>query len=148
MTETSKILLAALLVAISFLGLSLFRAEAKRPSFRNSTWICQQEEFLADVGNMTTTFTLRFLSGKKCIFQREVVIPSHKAMRMNPDGTVDTIPESKSTTENGGTWKYRGDTLTITFEDGTTMSLNYSPQAPNRLLSRNGIYTRQVVANQ
>lgn len=148
MSVTSKILLTALLVAIAVLGLSLLRAEAKRPSFRNSTWICQQKEFVADVGNMTITFTLRFLSGKKCVLERDAVTPSHPAMRMNPDGTVDTIPGSRSTTESRGTWKYRGDTLTITFEDGTTMSLNYSPQAPNRLLSRNGIYTRQGETDQ
>lgn len=145
MTDTIKLLLAALFAAIAFLGLSLFRAESKRPTFRNSTWVCEQKMFVSDVGTMTTTFTLRFLTGKKCVFERDAVTPSHPAMRMNPDGTVDTIPGSRSTTEERGTWKYRGDTLTITFEDGTTMSLDYSPQAPNHLLSRDGIYTRQVL---
>lgn len=146
MTDTGKFLLPALFAAIAFLGLSLFRAEAKKPSFRNSTWVCLQEEFMADVGTMTTTFTLRFLSGKKCILQQEVVIPSHPAMRMNPDGTVDTIPGSRSTTEDGGTWKYRNNELTITLEDGTTMTLVST--SPDQLLSRNGIYTRQVVSGQ
>lgn len=95
-----------------------FIAMGKNPVLKNSKWKAVQEEFVADAGTMTITYTLEFLSGKEVRVYEESYLPAHPAMYMNPDGTVDRMPARSSEHSESGTYTYRRGVLTITTEDG------------------------------
>ena len=120
----SKFWLLAVVGAAAALAAAV-TAEAKKPSLRGSRWVCVQEMFVADAGTEMQTYTLTFTSAKKCVFTSRWVLPAHPGMYMNPDGTVDTIPESFSESERKGTWRYKRDAVTVTFEDGSTETFLY-----------------------
>ena len=44
---------------------------------------------------------------------------------MNPDGTVDTLPGFSSKTEQEGTYSFKKNKLTLTFQDGSTMEMQF-----------------------
>ena len=120
----SKFWLLAVVGAAAALAAAV-TAEAKKPSLRGTRWVCVQEMFVADAGTETQTYTLEFTSAKAFVFKSRWVLPAHAAMYVNPDGTVDTIPESFSESERKGTWRYKRGELTLTFEDGETVTLLY-----------------------
>ena len=91
----------------------------KNPVLKGSKWTAVQKEFVADAGTMTITHTLEFTSGKDVLVKVSTYLPSHPAMYMNADGTVDRIPASSSEREYAGTYKIRRGILTITEEDGS-----------------------------
>lgn len=113
------------LVGVALLAAAAITVEAKKPSLRGTRWVCEQQMFVADAGTETQTYTLEFTSAKAFVFKSRWVLPAHAAMYVNPDGSVDTIPESFSESERKGTWRYRRDELTLTFEDGETVTLLY-----------------------
>ena len=100
--------------------------QARKPVFKGTRWIGVQERFVADAGTMTETYTLEFTSANDCIWKDCWVLPSHPAMYMNPDGTVGTVPESRSEIVKSAAWSYRRGKLTLTFEDGSTRELLYT----------------------
>lgn len=102
---------------------------ALKPVFTNTEWQYIHEELVLDAGVMTTTTTLKFISRSEVIKSSESVMPSHPAMYVNSDGTIDTIPGWTSDWESRGRYKYSKGLLTITFEDGTTTELQYKKDA-------------------
>lgn len=98
---------------------------SKNPVLKGNKWTAVQEMFVADAGTMTITHTLEFTSAKDVVIKESTYLPSHPAMYMNPDGTVDRIPASSSETELRGTYKFRRDVLTVTLEDGTVKEFTY-----------------------
>lgn len=98
---------------------------ALRPALNHTVWQNERQEFVADAGNMTVTSTLEFVSAHNVVFHSKFVMPSHPAMYVNPDGTIDTIEGWTSEWDSNGTYKYRRGRLTITLEDGETMELVY-----------------------
>lgn len=114
----SKHSLLHVFVLIVLFITSSFMAMGKNPVLKNSKWTAVQELFVADVGTMTITYTLEFVSGKEVKILENSYTPSHPAMYMNPDGTVDRIPGSTSESSEAGTYSYRRGVLTITTEDG------------------------------
>ena len=109
--------LASLLGAFIIMTVACTTVEAKKPALRNSVWVCEREMFVADVGTMEETYTLKFLPGKKCIFESRWYTPAHPAMYVNEDGSIDTHPASSSESTYNGTWRYRLGILTVTLED-------------------------------
>jgi len=122
-------LLLALAWALVLLPLSCAGLSAKRPAFRNTKWIHQEETFVADAGTMTETTCLEFGPGKEVLIRESWVLPAHPAMYMNADGTMDVIPESSSEHVSKGRWKYSFGKLTITLEDGTRMVFRHKGEA-------------------
>ena len=110
-------LLHVVVLIILFIG-SACSVMAGKPVLKNSTWTAVQKMFVADAGTMTITHTLEFLSGKEVRIHEKSHLPSHPAMYMNPDGTVDRIPASSSERSEAGTYSYRRGRLTVTTEDG------------------------------
>ena len=90
----------------------------KKPVLKKTTWTATQEMFVADAGTMTITHTLEFVSAKEVKIKEVRVMPSYPAMRMNPDGTVDTIPGWTSEHEESGTYLLENGILTVKREDG------------------------------
>ena len=101
------------------------RTQAKKPKFKNTQWVYVGHTFVADVGMSTDTYTLVFTSDRDCLWKVEWSTPSHPAMYMNSDGTVDTIPGKSSEHVSPATWKYSRNMLTLTFEDGSTRTFHY-----------------------
>ena len=90
----------------------------KNPVLKGSKWTAVQKVFVADAGTMTITHTLEFTSGKDVLIKESTYPPSHPAMYMTADGTVDRIPASSSENESVGTYKIRRGILTVKEEDG------------------------------
>lgn len=97
---------------------SCFSAMGKNPVLKKTTWTAHQEMFVADAGTMTITHTLEFVSAKEIKIKEVSVMPSHPAMYMNPDGTVDRIPGWTSEREESGTYVFKKGILTVRLEDG------------------------------
>ena len=117
-------LLHIFVLLILFVGTS-FTAMCKNPVLKGTKWAAVQEMFVADAGTMTITHTLEFTSAKDVLIKESTYLPSHPAMYVNPDGTIDRIPASSSEREVAGTYKFRRDVLTITLEDGTVKEFTY-----------------------
>ena len=117
--------IAFLLAIMALFFSSCANMSAKKPALKNTRWVCVQQMFVADAGTMTETYTLTFTSGKDCLWKQEWVLPAHPAMYMNPDGTVDRIPESRSESVSQATWKFSRNTITLQFEDGTRKTFLY-----------------------
>lgn len=100
-------------------------AMCKNPVLKNTRWEAVQGIFVADVGTMTITHTLVFVSDKDVVIKEKTVMPSHPAMYVNPDGTIDTIEGWTNERENKGTYSYKRDKLTVTKEDGSTDEYTY-----------------------
>lgn len=98
---------------------------AGRPVLTHTVWQNERKEFVADAGNMTVTTTLEFLSATKVVMRYKSVMPSHPAMYVNPDGSIDTIEGWTSDWESNGTYKCRRGKIIITFDDESTMELLY-----------------------
>ncbi|MCR5017823.1 MAG: copper resistance protein NlpE [Bacteroidales bacterium] len=97
----------------------------KKNNFRNTTWTCQVEEFVADAGTMTITTNLTFTSAKDYVYETIMYMPAYPSMYMNADGTVDIHPESTSTWTEKGTYTVKGNTIILTSEEGEQYSLQY-----------------------
>ena len=126
-------LLHILVLAALFIG-GAFPAMGKKPVLKNSTWKAVQEEFVADAGTMTITHTLEFTSAKDVLVKEETHMPSHPAMYMNPDGTVDRIPGWSSENSQAGTYTFRRGILTVMLEDGSRKDYTFRD---------NGTFTRE-----
>ena len=126
-------LLHIFVLLILFVGTS-FTAMCKNPVLKGTKWAAVQEMFVADAGTMTITHTLEFVSGKEVRIHEKSYLPSHPAMYMNPDGTVDRIPASSSERSEAGTYSYRRGKLLITTEDGVLTEYTF----------RNGTFTREL----
>ena len=112
----SKNWLRALVLIV--MSLSCFTALGKKPVLKNTTWTAHQEMFVADAGTMTITYTLEFVSAKEVKIKEVSVMPSHPAMYMNPDGTVDRIPGWTNEREEAGTYLFKKGILNVRLEDG------------------------------
>ena len=110
---------------LSLLIPSCFTAQAKKPVFKNTQWICIHKILLLDVGTMTETYTLDFTSNKECVYTYRWVLPAHPASFVREDGKVDVIPSSSSETTVNGTWRYRGGKLNVELEDGSKRTYLY-----------------------
>ena len=117
--------LASFFGAIALFFTSGCAMEAKKPVLKNTKWVCVKEIFVADAGMSTETYTLEFTSAKECTYTMSWYLPAYPAMYMNPDGTIDTIPASRSEHVSKGTWTYNRGKLTVTVEDGETKVYNY-----------------------
>ena len=115
------ILLVSALAAVSCISCSA--ARARKNCYRNTTWKCVYEEFLADAGTMTITVTLEFVSAKEYVMKNVAYMPPYPAMYMNPDGSVDMNPGFSSEHSSTGTYKVGRNEITLTEEDGGTKTL-------------------------
>ena len=97
----------------------------KKPDLKNTRWSGGYEEFIADVGTGTVSYTLEFGSAGNYKLATEHVIPSHPATYVNPDGTIDRIPGHTSAYTSEGTWRMNGNVVTLTDKEGVTHTLNY-----------------------
>lgn len=113
-----KIFNIAVALLFTSAALILMSMDTKKPKLKGTVWKSIEKEFVADAGNMTITQTLEFTSGKEVTVTTNRVMPPHHAMRKNPDGTVSTIPGWESSDSKKGTYKFKSNMLTITFEDG------------------------------
>ena len=113
---------ALVLIVLCFTS---FTAMCKNPVLKNTKWWAEQKMFVADVGTMTTTITLEFVSARDVVIREQSVTPSHPAMYMNPDGTVDTIAGWTSEREEKGSYSYKRGKLTITDESGFQKEYDY-----------------------
>lgn len=93
----------------------------KKTSLKDTTWFAENKVFIADVGNASVTYTLELLNDKNFRLTELFVTPSHPAMYMNADGTVDTIPGHSSVFVKEGTYTFKGRKLVLTPEDGIPM---------------------------
>lgn len=118
----------------------------KNPVLKGTKWAAVEEMFVADAGTMTITQTLEFTSAKDVLIKESTYLPSHPAMYMNPDGTVDRIPASSSEREVVGTYKFRRDVLTVTLEDGTVIEFTYMGDTfvGRAFPGRKGLFSRVV----
>ena len=114
-----------IVVLIALLISSSLSAMSKNPVLKNTKWTAVQEEFVADAGTMTITYTLEFISDKEVRVHEKSVLPPYPAMYMNPDGTVDTMPGHSSERSETGTYSYRRGKLTITTEKGVKQEYTY-----------------------
>lgn len=101
------------------------RLDAKRPTFKNTTWVCVEEMFVADAGTETETTTLEFGPGNDVVIRNAWHLPAHPATYVNADGSIDMIPGSGGERSSKGTWRYRWGKLTITLEDGSKEEFRY-----------------------
>lgn len=99
--------------------------KSKQPVLKGTTWTSIQKMFVADAGTMTITTMLEFTSKKDVTIRQKHVMPSHPAMYMNADGTVDRIPGYENEFSEAGTYTFKKDILTITKEGGNTTTLLY-----------------------
>ena len=113
----------ALMAALLIISTSCSIMCNQKPSLRDTRWVAEYQEFVADAGNATVTLTLTFPSGKDFTMAQDFVMPPYPAMYMNPDGTVDMNPGHSSHFDESGTYRYDGRTLKLTFSDGTKMEL-------------------------
>lgn len=124
MIRPSRIFSMAFLFVAILLS-SCIAASAKKPVLKNTLWVQKEEMFVADVGTMTITRTIEFVSATEVHTTSEFLMPSHAAMYMNEDGTVDRIPGSRSEDYKKGTYKVRKNKVTLYMEDGDTIELLY-----------------------
>lgn len=113
---------ALVLIVLCFTS---FTAMCKNPVLKNTSWVAVQEMFVADVGTMTITHTLEFVSDKDVVIREVTVMPSHPAMYVNPDGTIDTIQGWTNEQEEKGTYSYKRGILTILVEDSSPKMYAY-----------------------
>lgn len=97
----------------------------RKPNLKDTRWTGGFEEFIADVGTGTASYTLEFGSAGKYTLESKHVIPSHPATYVNPDGTIDRIPGHTSGHTSEGTWRVSGNTVTLTDKEGATYTLHY-----------------------
>ena len=112
-------------LVLIFLCFSSFTAMCKDPVLKNTSWVALQEMFVADVGTMTITHTLEFVSDTEVVVKEVTVMPSHPAMYVNPDGTIDRIEGWTSERETKCTYSYKRGILTLTEEDGDSSVYYY-----------------------
>lgn len=120
-----KIFNIAVALLFTSAALILMSMDTKKPKLKGTVWKSIEKEFVADAGTMTITQTLEFTSGKEVTVTTTRVMPSHPAMRKNPDGTVSTIPGWESSDSKKGTYKFKSNMLTITLENGHNLHFFY-----------------------
>lgn len=120
-----KIFNIAVALLFTSAALILMSMDTKKPKLKGTVWKSIEKEFVADAGTMTITQTLEFTSGKEVTITTTRVMPSHPAMRKNPDGTVSTIPGWESSDSKKGTYKFKSNMLTITLENGHNLHFFY-----------------------
>ena len=98
---------------------------AKKPHLKKTRWASEFKEFVADAGTATGTVTLDFVSAKEFEMKTVTEMPSHPAMYMNPDGTVDRIPGFTSEYIVKGTYSVKGMVVTLSGEKGESYTLLY-----------------------
>lgn len=106
---------ALLLTVFLFISVT---AMCKKPVFKKTVWEAVEKIFVADAGTMTITYTLEFTSAKNVQIKEESNLPPYHAMYMNPDGTVPMMPGQHSERTETGTYRVKGNMLTITTDDG------------------------------
>ena len=121
-----------LLFAVVVASVSCCVLHNRKADFANTRWTCVLEEFVADAGTETTTVTLGFDAANGFTLEEKSVMPSHPAMYVNPDGTIDTIPGFTREYTRRGTFEVKGNDLILTTEDGTVHKLHI---LPDRLVS-------------
>ena len=119
----------------------------KNPVLKNTSWAAVQEVFVADVGTMTITHTLAFVSDKDVVIKEVTVMPSHPAMYVNPDGTIDRIEGWTNEREKKGTYTFKRNTLIVTDEEGSTEEYTYQSDGTftikDPLLHETVVYSRK-----
>ena len=97
----------------------------RQNKLKNTRWTCDYQEFVADVGNESVTVTLRFVSDREYVLETVGVTPSHPAMYMNPDGTVDTLPGHTWQYTSQGTYTVKKNEIVLTDKEGGVHTLQY-----------------------
>ena len=97
----------------------------KKINLQKTVWTCEFEEFVADAGTMTITTEIEFVSAKEYVVRTSTYMPAHPGMRMNADGTHDINPATSSSWTKKGTYSVKGNVITLTAEDGGTITLHY-----------------------
>lgn len=98
---------------------------SKKTSFKDSTWVAEYQEFIADVGNADVTVTLQFKPGKNFVMTTESETPAHPAMFVNPDGSIDTLPGFSINFDEKGTYTFDKNVLTLNREEGSPIVLQW-----------------------
>ena len=97
----------------------------RKVALKGTVWTTEQSMFVADVGNETITITLSFPTGNEYTMHTLCVTPSHPAMYMNPDGTVDRIPGTRTEFTENGTYTFKKGKLVLNSSEGSTKELDY-----------------------
>ena len=113
------------LLALTLIVTSCSAMRSKKPRLQDTVWMAETRLFAADAGTITSTYTLSFLSGTSFKLDEKSELPPYPATYMNPDGTVDTLPGFSSKTEQEGTYSFKKNKLTLTFQDGSTMEMQF-----------------------
>lgn len=128
-----------LLLAVAMVSVSCCVLRGRKADYANTRWTCVYEVFVADAGTEKTTVTLDFDAANGFTLEEKSVMPSHPAMYVNPDGTIDTIPGSSREYTLRGTFEVKGNVLILTAEDGTVHKLDI---LPDRLVSDDVSYQK------
>lgn len=115
-------LVLAIVVCCCLLFMSM---DGKKLKLKGTKWVWVEKIFVADAGTMTVNHTLDFTTKNDVIVGFNSYMPPHPAMYMNPDGEVPTMPGWSNSDTKKGTYKVKGNTLTITFEDGSEEIFDY-----------------------
>ena len=118
-----KLLIVLITIAVLCVSCAVFCK--KKINLQKTVWTCEFEEFVADAGTMTITTEIEFVSAKDYALKTSTYMPAHPSMRMNADGTQDLIPASSSSWTKQGTYSVKGSVITLTAEDGGTITLHY-----------------------
>ena len=138
----SKFHIITLLAAMALLIPSCATSsKGKKVGLKDTHWVCVQELFVADAGTQTETYTIDFVSADECVVKNKSVLPAHPATYVNPDGSIDTIPERKSESVSRAKWVSRYGKLILQLEDGTTRVL----ELKNGKLEGPGPYGEEMV---
>ena len=116
-------LMAALLFSLSSCSVMC----NKKTALQGTRWVAEFQDLIFDVGTATGVLSLEFISGKDFTLTETYSVPDHSATYVNPDGTIDRIPGHTSRSTSSGTYRYKGNTLTLT-----------SPESPTLVLTRQG----------
>ncbi len=115
-----------IMMAVTVLVFSSCSIMCKKKSvLKDTKWSAEETEFIADVGNAKRVITLELLTDKDFRLTNMYVVPSHPAMYMNADGTVDVIPGHSSVYMEEGTYKFNGSKLVLTTTEGLKKEYEY-----------------------
>lgn len=118
-----KLLIVLITIAVLCVSCAVFCK--KKINLQKTVWTCEFEEFVADAGTMTITTEIEFVSAKEYVVRTSTYMPAHPGMRMNADGTHDINPATSSSWTKKGTYSVKGNVITLTAEDGGTITLHY-----------------------
>ena len=112
-------MLAFVLLAVT----SFTVVTAKKPKLAGTSWKMESSTQMLDGPRVKWICVLHFKDKKTVEITKTNSSSSYNSMRMNPDGTVDRHPGSKTSNTSVGTYKVKGNKVIVTVEEKTTTYL-------------------------